>query len=149
MPYSRLRPGFTLTEELLTELQAVVPEAFADGKINWDALRETLDPYLEDEGADAEHFGLFWPGKREARRLAAMASRGALHPTVGEGINEETTRNIFIEGDNLEVMKLLLKSYAGRVKMIYIDPPYNTGNDFVYKDDFSELVGAYLSRTGQ
>ncbi len=143
----KLRPSFTFTEDRLRELQQVVPEAFADGKINWDTLREALGEYLEDEMQ--EHFGLFWPGKREARRLAAWPPKGTLIPVPGEGVNEETTRHIFIEGENLEVLKLLQKSYAGRVKMIYIDPPYNTGNDFVYPDDYSEPLEAYLKRTGQ
>lgn len=147
MPISKLRPTFTLTEDRLKELQAVVPEAFADGRINWDTLREALGETLEDEAQ--EHFGLFWPGKREARRLAAMPSKGTLIPQPGAGVDEENTHNLFIEGDNLEVLKLLQKSYAGRVKMIYIDPPYNTGNDYVYPDDYSEPLEAYLERTGQ
>lgn len=149
MPHTRLRPSFTFTEERLAELRTVIPEAYADGKINWETLREALCDWIEPEGAEAEHFGLFWPGKREARRLAAMPSHGTLVPVQGEGVNEETTRNLFIEGDNLEVLKLLQKSYAGRVKMIYVDPPYNTGNDFVYKDDFRDPLGDYLRKTGQ
>lgn len=147
MPVEKLRPTFTFTEDRLKELYAVVPEAFADGKLNWDVLREALGERLEDDSQ--EHFGLFWPGKREARRLAAMTSKGTLAPQPGQGVNEDSTHNIFIEGDNLEVLKLLQKSYAGRVKMIYIDPPYNTGNDFVYPDDYSEPLEAYLKRTGQ
>ncbi len=147
MSIEKLRPSFTFTEDRIKELQAVVPEAFADGKINWDVLREALGEHLEDE--NQEHFGLFWPGKREARRLAAMPSKGTLIPQPGQGANEDTTHNIFIEGDNLEVLKLLQKSYAGRIKMIYIDPPYNTGNDFVYPDDYSEPLEAYLKRSGQ
>jgi adenine-specific DNA-methyltransferase len=147
MTIERLRPSFTFTEERLRELQTVVPEAFADGKINWDVLREAMGEYLEEE--TQEHFGLTWPGKRDARRLAALPSEGTLVPVKGEGIKEDTTRNIFIEGENLEVLKLLHKSYASRVKTIYIDPPYNTGNDFIYEDDFSEPLEAYLKRTGQ
>jgi adenine-specific DNA-methyltransferase len=147
MSIEKLRPSFTFTEDRLKELQSIVPESFADGKINWDTLREALGEHLEDE--TQEHFGLFWPGKREARRLAALPSKGTLVPQPGQGVNEDTTHNIFIEGDNLEVLKLLQKSYAGRVKLIYIDPPYNTGNDFVYPDDYSEPLDAYLKRTGQ
>ncbi len=143
----KLRPAFTFTEERLRQLQQVVPEAFADGKINWDALREALGEHLEDE--TQEHFGLTWPGKREARRLAALPPQGTLVPAPGEGVNEASTRHLFIEADNLEALKLLQKSYAGRVKMIYIDPPYNTGNDFIYEDDYSEPLEAYLRRTGQ
>ncbi len=149
MTIKRLRPSFTFTEDRLAELRAVVPEAFADGRVNWEALKEALGEWTELEGEGTEHFGLFWPGKREARRLAAKPSRGTLVPVPGEGVSEETTRNLFIEGDNLEVLKLLQKSYAGRVKMIYIDPPYNTGNDFIYKDDFRDPLGDYLRKTKQ
>ncbi len=149
MSIKKLTPSFTFTEDRLAELRAVVPEAFADGKINWETLREALGDYMEEEGQNAESFGLSWPGKRQARRLAAMPSKGTLKPMPGEGVDESTTRNLFIEGDNLEVLKLLQKSYAGRVKMIYIDPPYNTGNDFVYKDDFKEPLEDYLRKTGQ
>lgn len=108
-----------------------------------------LGDQLEEDGQDAEHFGLFWPGKRDARKIAALPSQGALIPIEGDGVDEENTHNIFIEGENLEVLKLLQKSYVGRIKMIDIDPPYNTGNDFVYEDDFTEPVEEYLKRTGQ
>ena len=149
MSHQRLKPTFSLDADKIEELKRIVPEAFADGKINWETLKQVLGEYLEDEGAEAEHFGLFWPGKREARRLAVIPSKGTLVPVPGEGIDEETTHNIFIEGENLEVLKLLQKSYAGRIKMIYIDPPYNTGNDFVYEDNFREPLEEYLRRTGQ
>ena len=149
MSVEKLRPSFTFNEERIEQLEAIVPEAFADGKVNWDVLKEALGEFLEPEEASAEHFGLNWPGKREARRIASLPSQGALHPVADDGVNEEMTRNVFIEGDNLEVLKLLQKSYAGRIKMIYIDPPYNTGNDFVYQDDFSEPLDTYLRRTGQ
>ncbi len=124
-----------------------IPEAFADGKINWDTLREILGENLEDESQ--EHFGLFWPGRPEARRLSAMPSKGTLVSQPGEGVDEVNTQNLFIEGDNLEVLKLLQKSYAGRVKLIYIDPPYNTGSDFVYRDNFDEPIEDYLKKTRQ
>lgn len=149
MTIQKLRPSFTFTQDRLAELQAVIPEAFADGEINWEVLKEALGDYLEDESSDTEHFGLSWPGKREARRLAAMPSKGTLKPAHGEGINEDATGNIFIEGDNLEVLKLLQKSYADRIKLIYIDPPYNTGKDLVYKDDFRDPLEEYLKKTGQ
>src|SRR4051812_19997806 len=132
MAIEKLRPSYTFTEDRLAELREVVPEAFADGFINWETLQEGLGEYLENEERDAEHYGLTWTGKRQARRLAAQPSKGTLIPAPGEGINETTTHNLFIEGDNLEILKLLQKSYAGRVKMIYIDPPYNTGQDFIY-----------------
>jgi adenine-specific DNA-methyltransferase len=146
---TKLRPTFTFDQDRLDALKAIAPEAFADGKINWETLKETLGERLEDEGQEAEHFGLTWPGKRAARRLASQPSAGALRPAPGEGVNEETTRHVFIEGDNMEVLKLLQKSYAGRVKMIYIDPPYNTGSDFVYRDDYRQPLEEYLHATGQ
>jgi len=149
MAHSRLRPSFTFTDEKLAELKRVAPEAFADGKVNWEVLREALGEHVDDEGAEAEHFGLNWPGKRDARRMAGTPSTGALVPKPGDGVHEDSTRNIFIEGENLEVLKLLQKAYRGKVKMIYIDPPYNTGNDFVYEDDFTEPLEEYLRRTGQ
>lgn len=147
MPHTRLTPTNPYLPKRLAALQAAVPEAFADGTLNWDTLRALFDDDLDD-GA-AEHFGLTWPGKREAARLAARPSVGTLRPVPGQGIAEDTTRNLFIEGDNLEVLKALQKSYAGRVKLIYIDPPYNTGNDFIYPDDYTEPLEAYLRRTGQ
>ena len=138
MAIERLRQDFSIDQERLKLLEQVVPEAFEDGKINWETLKEALGEYLEDESTGAEHFGLTWYGKRETRRLASLPSQGTLVPVPGEGINEDNTSNIFIEGDNLEVLKLLQKSYAGKIKLIYIDPPYNTGQDFIYKDDFKE-----------
>jgi adenine-specific DNA-methyltransferase len=149
MPVQKLQPTFNLEQDRIEMLKQLIPEAVSDGKIDWDVLKEALGEYLEDEGADVEHFGLSWAGKREARRLASIPSKGTLVPVLGEGIDEDTTGNIFIEGDNLEVLKLLQKSYAGRVKLIYIDPPYNTGNDFIYKDDFSEPITDYLKKTAQ
>jgi adenine-specific DNA-methyltransferase len=149
MAHTKLRPAFTFTDEKLAELKRVAPEAFADGKVNWEVLKEALGEQVDDEGAEAEHFGLNWPGKRDARRMAGTPSTGALVPKPGDGVNEDTTRNIFIEGENLEVLKLLQKAYRGKVKMIYIDPPYNTGNDFVYEDDFTEPLEEYMRRTGQ
>lgn len=149
MPHERLRPSFVFDEERLKQLQQITPEAFADGKINWDVLKEALGERLEEEGDEAEHFGLFWPGKREARKIASIPSKGTLVPVKGEGINEDSTKNIFIEGENFEILKLLQKSYAGKIKMIYIDPPYNTGNDFIYDDNFIEPLEEYLKYTGQ
>ncbi|HEY0080663.1 MAG TPA: site-specific DNA-methyltransferase [Pyrinomonadaceae bacterium] len=149
MPIERLKPTFSLDEERLRALEQIVPEAVSEGRINWEVLRELLGERVEDEALGAEHFGLFWPGKREARRLAARPSKGTLVPMLGEGVSEETTENIFIEGDNLEVLKLLQKSYSGRIKMIYIDPPYNTGQDFIYKDSYTQPLEEYLKDTQQ
>ncbi|QNA46466.1 site-specific DNA-methyltransferase [Lacibacter sediminis] len=149
MAIERVKPAFHFEAERIEQLKQIAPEAFADGKINWETLQEALGTYLEEEDIAAEHFGLFWPGKRAARKIASTPSEGTLIPCPGEGVDEENTRNIFIEGENLEVLKLLQKSYANRIKMIYIDPPYNTGNDFIYEDDFTETIDEYLKRTGQ
>jgi adenine-specific DNA-methyltransferase len=149
MVVSKLKPISSIQENLLEELKQLIPEAISESKINWELLREVLGEHLEEEGTEAEHFGLNWAGKRQARRLASSPSKGTLKPVLGEGINEENTGNIFIEGDNLEVLKLLQKSYVNRVKLIYIDPPYNTGKDFVYKDNFSEPLEDYLRKTNQ
>lgn len=149
MPITKLSPenNYLYLQVRMEAMSQAVPEAFADGKINWDTLREVLTEDLEEGGCE-EYFGLNWPGKREARKRAATPSRAALVPAPGEGVNEDNTENLFIEGDNLEVLKLLQKSYAGKIKMIYIDPPYNTGNDFIYNDNFTDPLEAYLNYTG-
>ena len=128
-------------------LRELFPEVLADGRVNVDRLRELLEG-AADESSD-EHYGLNWPGKQAARKQAAKAPNGTLRPAPGEGFAESTTRNLLIVGDNLECLRQLQKSYAGRIKLIYIDPPYNTGSDFIYKDDFADPVGAYLEATGQ
>jgi adenine specific DNA methylase Mod len=96
-----------------------------------------------------EKYGLNWHGKRRARQLALTPSTGTLRPCPDESVDWDTTQNLMIEGDNLEVLKLLQKSYAGKVKLIYIDPPYNTGKDFVYPDNFQDNIKNYLELTGQ
>lgn len=146
--WENLEPTFSLVEDRLRILKQALPEAFTDGKINFDTLKELLGEAIADDQQD-EHFGLSWTGKREARKLAGMPSKGTLVPVKGKGLHEDTTENIFIEGDNLEVLKLLHKSYYGKIKMIYIDPPYNTGNDFIYKDDYKMPLESYLQRSGQ
>ena len=146
--WENLEPTFSLVEDRLRILKQALPEAFTDGKINFDTLKELLGEAIADEEQD-EHFGLSWTGKREARKLAGMPSKGTLVPVKGKGLHEDTTENIFIEGDNLEVLKLLHKAYYGKIKMIYIDPPYNTGNDFIYKDDYKMPLESYLQRSGQ
>jgi adenine-specific DNA-methyltransferase len=146
----RIKPDAFPAADRIATLKELFPEAFADGAIDWATLRDLASTLpAEDEEETSEHFGLFWPGKREARRLAGKPAEGTLIPCPGEGIDEDKTSNIFIEGENLEVLKLLRKSYKGMVKMIYIDPPYNTGNDFVYDDNFTEPLEDYLRRTGQ
>lgn len=128
------------------ELKRLLPEAFTDGKIDFEVLKQLLGGAVEE---GEEKYGLNWHGKRAARQLALTPSLGTLHPAPEESVAWDTTKNLMIEGDNLEVLKLLQKSYAGRVKLIYIDPPYNTGNDFVYADDYRDSLRNYLEVTGQ
>lgn len=127
-------------------LKALFPDVFTEGQIDFDVLRQLLGDAVED---GEEKYGLNWSGKRQARRLALTPSLGTLRPAPEDSVDWKNTRNLMIEGDNLEVLKLLQKSYASRVKLIYIDPPYNTGNDFVYPDDYADSLGNYLRRTGQ
>ena len=131
------------SEFTLEALKQIAPSAFTevrgkDGelthKVNFDVLRELLGDAIAD--ADEESFGFQWVGKQEAKRAAAEPTRQTLRPVVDDSVDWDTTENLYIEGDNLEVLKLLQRAYLGKVKMIYIDPPYNTGNDFVYEDDF-------------
>src|SRR5699024_5998274 len=109
-------------------------------------LKSLLDIDVEDA---RERFGLTWPGKRDAIRAAQTPTTATLMPDKENSVDSETTQNVFIEGDNLEVLKVLQKHYYGQIKMIYIDPPYNTGNDFVYSDNYTDSIGAYLELTGQ
>lgn len=130
----------------LDNLKALLPEAFTEGKVDFDVLRQLLGDAVDGE---KERYGLNWHGKRAARQLALNPSRGTLRPCPEESVDWDTTQNLMIEGDNLEVLKLLQKSYADRVKLIYIDPPYNTGKDFVYKDNFRDSLRNYQEITGQ
>lgn len=138
-------------DERLESLKKLYPEIFSDGKINLDAFKDAtgISDLPEDEDKTPGYYGLYWPGKRAAKQLAQKPATGTLQPVPGDGVNEESTHNIYIEGDNLEVLRTLRNSYRGRVKLIYIDPPYNTGNDFVYPDDYAEPVESYLKLTGQ
>ncbi|MBM4012941.1 MAG: site-specific DNA-methyltransferase [Planctomycetes bacterium] len=136
-----------LVAENIERLRELFPEAFAnEEKIDFDVLRQLLGDRVDD---GEERYGLNWHGKRAARQLALTPSTGTLRPCPEESVDWDTSQNIFIEGDNLEVLKLLQKSYAGKVKLIYIDPPYNTGNDFIYPDDFGDNIQNYLAITGQ
>lgn len=127
-------------------LKALFPEACKEGGIDFDVLKQLLGSAVDDKD---EKYGLNWHGKRKARQIALTPSTGTLLPCPDESVDWDTTQNLLIEGDNLEVLKLLQKSYASKVKLIYIDPPYNTGKDFVYPDDFQNGIGNYLELTGQ
>ena len=140
-----------LVAENLAALRALFPELLTEGAdgvaVNIDVLKALVgDKTVSD--AD-EKYGLNWHGKRRARQLALTPSTGTLRPCPEDSVDWDTTQNLMIEGDNLEVLKLLQKSYAGKVKLIYIDPPYNTGKDFVYPDNFQENIKNYLELTGQ
>ena len=137
--------------ENLERLRALFPELVTEGPngaaVNVDVLKALLDD-LTVTDAD-EKYGLNWYGKRRARQLALTPSTGTLRPCPEDSVDWDTTQNLMIEGDNLEVLKLLQKSYAGKVKLIYIDPPYNTGKDFVYPDNFQDNIKNYLELTAQ
>ena len=130
----------------IEKLRSIFPEVFCEDKIDFEKLQEVLGNYIEDK---EERYRFEWNGKSQAVRIAQTPSAGTLRPCKEESKNWDTTQNLYIEGDNLEVLKLLQKSYQNKIKIIYIDPPYNTGNDFVYKDDFKDNITNYLSITGQ
>ena len=132
--------------ENLEQMKALFPEAFTDGRVDFEVLKQLLGDTVDERD---EKYGLNWHGKRQARQLALTPSTGTLRPCPEDSVDWDTTQNLMIEGDNLEVLKLLQKSYSGKVKLIYIDPPYNTGNDFVYPDDYGDNTRNYLAITGQ
>lgn len=127
-------------------LKAVFPECFTEGKLDIDKLLSLCGEYITD---DYEKYEFKWKGKSECLRLAQKRSMATLRPCREESVNFDTTENLYMEGDNLEVLKLLQKSYFRKVKMIYIDPPYNTGSDFVYEDDFADPLRRYVEVTQQ
>ncbi|OGY13800.1 MAG: hypothetical protein A3A77_04910 [Candidatus Blackburnbacteria bacterium RIFCSPLOWO2_01_FULL_40_20] len=135
-----------LSEEKLQELRRILPEVFSESKIDWDRLKTVLGDQIDPR---IEKFGLSWAGKSSAIQSVLVPSVATLRPDEKESVDFDTTENLFIEGDNLEVLKLLQKAYFEKIKAIYIDPPYNTGSDFVYKDDFKSPVKGYLEQTGQ
>jgi adenine-specific DNA-methyltransferase len=129
------------------EILRLFPEVRTEsGAIDFDALRSSLGDFVN---VGIEGFGMSWPGKAECAKVVQRQSIGTLLPSVDESVDWDTTRNVIIEGDNLEVLKVLQKAYLGKVKMIYIDPPYNTGNDFIYPDNYTESLKTYLQYTGQ
>ena len=140
--------GMTMNIEQanVEKLKEVFPEVFADGKVDFNKLQGLLGHYIAD---DKKKYSFSWKGKADSLRLAQKRSTGTLRPCKEESENWDTTENLYIEGDNLEVLKLLQSSYLNSIKMIYIDPPYNTGNDFVYTDDFADGIAHYKEVTGQ
>jgi adenine-specific DNA-methyltransferase len=139
-----------VSEEKRGELKRVLgeafPEIFEEGRIDFDQLKRALGAWV-DPGK--ERFGLNWPGKAECMKIIQQPSLATLKPVREESVDFDKTENLFVEGDNLEVIKLLQKAYFGKIKMIYIDPPYNTGNEFIYPDKYAETLETYLAYTGQ
>ncbi len=136
-----------IAEDKRQELLHLLPEIRTEGeKIDFERLKLVLGEAVD---VGKERYGMTWPGKADCIKAIQPPSLGTLRPCPEESLNFETTENLIIEGDNLEVLKLLQKSYLGKVKMIYIDPPYNTGNDFIYPDKYAESLQTYLEYTGQ
>ncbi|MHB1953111.1 MAG: site-specific DNA-methyltransferase [Sulfobacillus sp.] len=136
-----------IADDKREELLRLFPEIRTeDGKLDFERLKLVLGEAVD---VGKERYGINWPGKADCFKTIQKPSLGTLRPCPEESINFDTTENLIIEGDNLEVLKLLQKSYLGKVKMIYIDPPYNTGNDFIYPDNYSESLQTYLEYTGQ
>ena len=137
-----------IIDENIAQLKALFPDAYTESGVNFEILQQLLGAAkVLDEGE--EKYGLNWHGKKKARQIALTPSTGTLLPCPEESVDWDNTQNLFIEGDNLETLKLLQKSYAGEVKLIYIDPPYNTGKEFVYPDNYQDNLETYLKYTGQ
>jgi adenine-specific DNA-methyltransferase len=136
----------SISEEQKNKLKSLFPEVFSEDKIDFDKLKLTLGAEIE---IDKEHYNFTWKGKSNCFKIIQDQSIATLKPEKKESVEFDKTQNLFIEGDNLEVLKLLQKSYYGKIKMIYIDPPYNTGHDFVYKDNFGQQIEEYLKLTKQ
>lgn len=152
MSLDKITKGDELTQSLdivndnIARLKELFPEVLTEGKIDFKVLQDILGKEIEDE---EEYYRFTWAGKAQARREAHKPSTGTLRPAKEESVKWNITENLYIEGDNLEVLKLLQKSYNNKVKMIYIDPPYNTGKDFVYKDNYKDNLKNYQQVTGQ
>ena len=140
MSIDKIKKGDDLTQSLdvvshnISKLIELFPEVLTEGKIDFKVLQDILGNEIEE---DEEFYRFTWAGKTKSRLEAHKPSTGTLRPCKEESVDWDNTQNIYIEGDNLEILKLLQKSYSNKVKMIYIDPPYNTGKDLLYKNDFS------------
>lgn len=146
-----------ISSEKRAKLKQMFPSVFTESRneagelvesIDFEKLRAELGTFSDVFESRRERYGMDWPGKKDALRLIQQPSVATLKPCREESVNFDTTENLFIEGDNLEVLKLLQKSYYGKVKMIYIDPPYNTGKEFIYPDNYSESLETYLAYAG-
>jgi len=135
-----------IVAENISKLEEIFPGIFAEGKINFDKLKDELGEHIEES---REKYTFTWPGKTKAIKESEKQSTGTLRPCKEKSKDWDSTNNLYIEGDNLEVLKLLQKGYRNKIKCIYIDPPYNTGNDFIYEDDYSDNLQNYLIASGQ
>lgn len=138
--------GMNILEENIKRLKELFPEIVTEGKVDFDTLRQVLGDYVEE---DKEAYSFTWSGKGAALRHSQTPPTGTLRPAKEESKDWDTTRNLYLEGDNLEVLNILQRAFFGRIKLIYIDPPYNTGNDFVYKDDYRNSIQKYKEMTNQ
>lgn len=138
--------GVDMAAEELEKLKSLFPQCIVEGKLDWEKLRALCGEYIDD---GPERFRLEWNGKRDCHKLVNTPTWGTLLPCKAESVDWETTKNIYIEGENFEVLKILQKSYQGKIKMIFIDPPYNTGEDYIYDDSFVDPLQGYLEQTQQ
>jgi len=138
--------SLNIAQDNINQLKTLFPDIVSEGKIDFEALRAVLGDAVE---TNEERYNFTWHGKAQARRIAQTPSTGTLRPCKAESKDWDSTQNLFLEGDNLEVLKLLQKSYHKQVKMIYIDPPYNTGKEFIYPDNYQDNLNTYLQYTGQ
>ena len=135
-----------IVSENIEILKELFPDIVVEDKIDFDKFKSNFGEFIDDT---REKYNFSWPGKTQAIRESQKQSTGTLRPCPEESKNWDTTQNLYIEGDNLEVLKLLQKGYYNKIKAIYIDPPYNTGKDFVYSDDYKDNLDNYLKISGQ
>ena len=135
-----------MVQDNISKLKEIFPEIVTEDKIDFDKLKLILGNSIDE---NSEKYNFTWPGKNQSIKESQKTSYGTLRPCKEESKNWDSTENLYIEGDNLEVLKLLQKSYNNKIKMIYIDPPYNTGNDLIYQNDYSDNLRNYLEFTGQ
>lgn len=149
--------SLNIAEQRKKELKQLFPGVFTETKndqgeivksLDFERLKAELGKFSDIYDNRRERYGMDWPGKRDCMRIIQQPSRATLKPCREESVDFDTTENLFIEGDNLEVLKLLQKSYYGKIKMIYIDPPYNTGKEFIYPDNYAESLDTYLEYAG-
>jgi len=148
MSIQRIAPNYKFNEEQIRQLRLIAPEAFKDNIVDIFSLYEAFGESIEDDAFQIEHYAISWPGKNDAKKIVATPAHGTLTAIPEKSYLESSTTNIFIEGENLAALKIMKKSYATSIKVIYIDPPYNTGGDLIYEDDFSESVDEFLTRIG-